>query len=109
MSIDKSLRMLVDDIKSSKEFRALQEAKLKLNKYKDVKKDMETLQKRQMQLYNSKRSAKELETDMNALNSEYKRLSNKPEVVNMIKAGEGFNKLMGSIYLDISKKLDGEL
>lgn len=108
MSLDKSVKLLVDDIKASKEYKTLKQAVRNLDKYKEVKSQMDTLQQKQMQLYKSKRTPKELEAEMKALGNEYKKLSVRPEVMNMLKAGESFNKLMSSIYLNIGKLLDSD-
>ncbi len=108
MSMDKNVKMLVDNIKVTKEFRELKEARKNLDKHTNIKSEMEALENKQMELYNSKLPPKDFELEMKALNDQYKKLSDKPEVMNMVKALESFNKLMNDIYLDISKMLDSE-
>ncbi len=108
MSLEKSVKMLVNDIKATREYKILKQAVLDLDKYKEVKTQLDSLQKKQMQLYKSKRSQKELESEMQVLSNEYKKLSTRPEVMRMLKAGEEFNKLMGTIYLSMGKLLDSD-
>lgn len=109
MSINHIIQGMVNEIKSTREFKELKQAIKNLDQYTDIKKEIEALQKRQMELLNSKKSPSEIELKMKEIEQQFKVLSKHPEVNRMIKSGNNFNKMMNNIYENISKTLDLEL
>ena len=109
MAVNQSVYVLVNEIKSSKEFLDFKEAKANLNKYRDLKREVEMLQKKQMMLLKSNKSPKEIQREAKEIDEQFQRLSKNPEVSKVITAGESFNKMMSKIYQDISKMISSEL
>lgn len=109
MSINRGVKVLIDEIKSTMEFKKLKEAKLNLNKYKDLKRELETLQRRQMELFKTRKEPQEIEKQANELNQEFQRLTKNPEVLRLVRAGEEFNRMMSRVYQSIGEMLDSEL
>ncbi|MBS4536628.1 YlbF family regulator [Clostridium sp. D2Q-14] len=108
MSINKAINMLVYEIKSTREFQELKRAKDKLSNYESLSREIQSLQDKQIEIVNSKRSSKEKERKMMELNRKFEELSSNPEVSEMIKAGNKFNKMMSNVYKDLGKMLDSE-
>lgn len=109
MSLSRVKAALVNEIKATRQFKELKQAQSNLNKNKKVKEQLEALQRRQMELFKSKRPARDMERQAKQIENEFQILSRYPEVSRMTKATDSFNKVMGSIYKDISSMLDMEL
>jgi len=109
MNFNQTIKSLVFEIKNTREFNELKQGKAGLDKYSDVKQKIEILQKRQMELFSSNKSTKEIENEVKEINRQFESLSRIPEVRRMVRAGENFNKMMSKIYQDINLMLDSEL
>lgn len=109
MSIHSGISSLINEIKSTKEYKELKLAKKNIDKYKDLKNSLETLQRKQMNLYKLKKSPKEMEEEAKKISRQFQSLSKNPEISKMVKAGENFTKIMNEVYQEISKQLYLEL
>ncbi len=109
MGNKQSVFALVDEIKSTKEFLEFKQARANLNKYRDLKQEVEMLQKKQMMLLKSNKSPKEIQREAKEIDEQFQRLSKNPKVNKVITTGERFNKMISQIFQDISKMLNSEL
>lgn len=109
LSLSRAVNMLVHEIRSTKEFQELKKSKTMLSKHRDLYREFESLQKKQMSLLNSNISSREKERKIMELSKEFERLSRNPEIGDMVNAGDKFNKMMNKVYQDLGKLLDSEL
>ena len=109
MSVNSAIKNLANEIKSTREFKKLKQARRKIDKHSNIKRDLQMLQKKQMQLYKSKKSPKQIEKESNEIKRQFQKLSKMAEVNELSKAGEDFNKIMSSVYKELYKILDLEL
>lgn len=109
MSINNGIRILVNEIRSTREYKELLKAKSDLNKFGELKQQIKTLQKKQVELYKTNRPQREIERQVNEINKQYKNLSKIEEVDRFMKAAENFNKMMSKIYQEVIKQLDLDL
>lgn len=109
MGLNERIKDLIHDIKSTREFVELKQARTNIEKYKDLKKQVEELQKKQTELLDPNKSSSEKEYLSNEVNRQFLSLSKIPEVDKLVKAGYNFNQMMTNIYLDINRTLDLEL
>lgn len=108
MSINYNIRNMVKEIKTTREFKEFKQSINNLGKYKNIKKEIEALQNRQIELLSSKKTQKDKERKMKEIDQQFKILAKHPEVDNMIKSRNKFNKMMNGIYQEINKALDSE-
>jgi len=101
MSVNNGIKVLANEIRSTKEYKELKEAKSNLDKYTDIKQEIQMLQKKQMELYKSSKAEREIQKQTNEINKRFQKLANIPEVEKLTKSGENFNKMMNKIYQDI--------
>lgn len=106
MGLNERIKDLVSDIKSTREFIELKQARADLAKYRDLKNQIEELQKKQMELFRSNKHPQEVEYLANELNRQFQSLSKIPEVDRMMKAGTNFNQMITKLYQDINTTLD---
>ncbi|PAB58569.1 YlbF family regulator [Anaeromicrobium sediminis] len=109
MSVQQTARALVRDIKSTKEFAELKRAKADIEKYKDLKEEIERFQRKQMEIFSGNRSKRESERLAAQLDQEFKSFSRNPQVNRFIRAGKNFNNMMSKLYKEINNQLDSEL
>ena len=109
MNLHKACQDLSNTIQGTYEFKRLKEAKLALNKKPKLKKSIEDIQSRQMQILNMNISSKEKETQLNELSKQTNDLSKIPEVAQLLKAGEQFDKMMNKVYENIGNTIRQEL
>ena len=102
MSINHIIRGMVNEIKTTREFNEFKQTINNLEQYPDIKKEIETLQKRQIELLRSKKSPTQKEQKIKEIEQQFKILSKHSEVNCMIKCGNNFNKMMSNIYENIT-------
>ncbi|QUH18773.1 YlbF family regulator [Alkaliphilus sp. B6464] len=98
-------RQLVQQVVNTREFMELKEARGNIDRYPQLKQEVEAFQKKQMEIMSRASSPQEAEQMLMRLNDEFTNLAQYPEVNRMIKAGERFNEMMLSIYKEINEIL----
>lgn len=109
MSLNERAKGLAEDLKATKEFIELKQAKIEIGKDKTLKSEVEGFNKQQAVLFSGKLSAKEAEAKTEELNKKFGSLSKIPEVDRYIKASRKFNEMMENVYKSISDSIDREL
>ena len=109
MALQGTAKALVREIKNTKEFVELKKAKVDIEKYKDLKEEIERLQKKQMEIFSMNRPKRESERLAAELEQKFKNLSRNPQVSRLVRAGKNFNNMMSKIYKEINDQLDSEL
>ena len=105
MSVNNGMKALVNEIKSTREYKELKQAKANLDKHSNIKQEIQMLQKKQMELYKSNKSEREIQRQTNEINKRFQKLSSISEVERLTQAGENFNKMMNNIYQELYKML----
>ena len=109
MNLGKKSKELVSEIKKTREYTEFKKAKSNVEKYKDLKAEMEKFQKNQLALFSTKKSKQEIEYLTRELDKKFKHLSTLPEVKKLIKSKKDFDEMMFKLYKSINDELDSEL
>lgn len=109
MNLDQKKKELIKEIKRTKEFIEFQNSKVNIERYKDLKSEIESLQKKRFELFSTNKPKKEKEYLALEIDKQYKSLSKIPEVKKLIKAEKEFHNFMFKLYKDINHSLDLEL
>lgn len=104
MNINKHAKDLAIYIKSTKEFKDMNKAKVNLDKNKSIKKKLDNYIDQKNNIY-SNYKLEEASIKMNRLNQEYNDFFNLPLVSNYMNATKTFNSMMEDIYKTIEKEL----
>lgn len=91
------------------EFIELKRAEAVIGKNPDLKKEVDLLKRKQMELYQGGGSAKEAEARLADLDRTFGQLSGIPEFSRYLKANSGFNKLLNETYRNINDILKAGL
>lgn len=98
-------RQLAQQVVNTREFMELREARSNIDRYPQLKQEVEAFQKKQMDIMSRANSPQEAEQMLMKLTNEFKNLSQYPEVNRLIKAGEKFNEMLLNIYKEINDTL----
>lgn len=109
MLLENKIQDLVDAIKETSEFTEFNKAKANLDKYRDLKDEMKEFEKKQMQLYKMDMQSREGKSLALELNRSFKKLSQYPEVHDLLNSAKIFNDMMFKVYKSIQDSLDSEL
>lgn len=109
MGMKEKARDLMEEVRSTKEFAELKQAKSVIDKNKALKSQVEEFNKQQMLLYSGKLSAKEAEAKVAELNKKFGDISKIPEVDRFLKASKQFNEVMSKVYKSMNDSIDAEL
>ena len=109
MNLNQKSIELVNDIKQTNEFIQLKRARANIEKYKDLKNEIELFQKQQMNLFYLNKSENEIAQLSKNLDYKFKNLSSIPEVKQLIRAGKNFNTMLFNVYKNINHTIDLEL
>jgi cell fate (sporulation/competence/biofilm development) regulator YlbF (YheA/YmcA/DUF963 family) len=109
MGLNQTAKVLVRDIKNTREFNELKRAKADIEKYKDLKDEIERFQRKQREIFSMNIPKRESERLAAELDEKFRSFSKNPKVSRLIRAGKNFNSMMGKIYKEINDELDYEL
>jgi len=105
---EKEIKNLVNAIQRTDEFSEYKKAKSDIEKYKDLKEEVELFQKNQIKLYNMNMQDEEAKSLALELNRSFNKLSKIPEVNKLIRCGKEFNDMILTLYRSINDLLDSE-
>lgn len=109
MAVNDKAKELAEAIKATAEFAELRQAKSVIDRDRNLKTGLDSFNKKQTELYNSKLPVKEMETRVAELNKNFGELAKIPEVDKYLKASKKFNDLVGKIYSSINNGIESGL
>ena len=100
---------LAMELKRTADFAELKQAKIAIDRYPSLRRELEDFNKRQTVLYNSRLSASEAASRLEQLGKKYEELSNVNEINRYLKASKAFNTLLASALKEINAVIEAEL
>lgn len=108
MYLENQINGLVDAIKKTNEYKQFNKAKANIDKYRDLKDELQRFEKKQMELSNMNMQSRESQALALELNRSFKKLSQFPEVHELLNSAKAFNDMMFKVYQAIQDSLDSE-
>lgn len=108
MFLENQIKDLVDSIKETNEFKEFNKARVHIDKYRNLKDEIQEFEKKQIELSNIDMQSKEGQSLAFELNRSFKKLSQFPEVHKLLNSAKAFNDMMFKIYKAIQDSLDSE-
>ncbi|SKC38203.1 YlbF family regulator [Maledivibacter halophilus] len=108
MFFEKEINELVNSISKTNEFKEFKKAKANINKYPDLKEELEDFQKKQIDLYNMNMRGEKNDWLTSDLNRSFKKLSKFPEIHKLLSSGKEFNDMMFKLYKTINDLLNSQ-
>ncbi|SHH39967.1 YlbF family regulator [Tepidibacter thalassicus] len=99
----------IDSIINTSEFKQLKKAKAAIDKNKDLKKKVDDFRKKQMEIYSSKKTQKDIQFKLNELNRKFQNLSQIKEVNIFLKSTKDFNDMMYRVFEEINNSIESKL
>lgn len=109
MDLSQAAKELAKSLKSSPEFKELQNAKAIIDRNPTLRSHVETLERKQRELYDGNLSERQAEAKMAELQNTFRSLSQTPEISRYFMATEQFNGLVTRVYKSVSEFIDMDL
>lgn len=109
MGIREKATELAAELKRTREFAELKQAKAAVDGIPALRRELEQFNRKQNSLYTSKLSQTEADSKMGELNRTFAELSRNPEVSRYLKASRSFNDQLASVFNEINASLESEL